>query len=133
MHENAVKQLGLPPEAVNGSAPHNGHGPGAATDTARPAGGPSIGEEVLNHALSGASGWVASRSARGRQKEPMSRAAMQSWLLRAVFLLFAALVLGSFACMAIGLLSVTEASALLMPVVVLVAMSMGIFLGQGGD
>lgn len=133
MHENALQQLGLPPEAVNGRA-HNGHDAAKGTDTARPTGEPSIGAEVLNHALSEASGWVASRRVRAQQRPPMTRAAMQAWLVRGTFLLLAALMLGSFAFIAVGLLSVTEASVLLMPVTVLAAMSMGIFLGgSGGD
>ncbi len=130
MHENAMQQLGVPPEAVNGSGRH---GSPKASDTARPTGDPSVGQEVLNHALSEASGWFASRRLRTHQKAPMSRAAMQAWLLRGVFVLFAAVVLGSFACIAVGLLSVTEASALLMPVAVLAAMSIGVFLGDRGD
>lgn len=133
MHENAQRQLGLAPDAVNGSAAHGAAGTATTTDTARPTGEPSISAEVLNHALSEASGWVAARRARAQEKGPMTRAAMIAWLLRGTFLLFAALVLGSFACIAVGLMSVTEASALLMPVAVLAAMSMGIFLGQSAD
>ena len=133
MHESALEQLGLPPgAAVNGSAPHDGRGAATPTDTARTAGEPSMGAEVLNHALSGASGWMVSRRLRA-QKPPMTRAAMQAWLLRGVFGLFAAAVICAFAFIAIGLMSVTEASALLMPVAVLAAMSMGIFLGGDGD
>lgn len=132
MHESALQQLGLPPEAaVNGSAPNDARGGPKATDTAKTTGEPSMGAEVLNHALSEASGWIVSRRMRA-PKPPMTRASMQAWLLRGAFGLFAAVVLGAFVFIAIGLMSVTEASALLMPVAILAAMSMGIFLGGDG-
>lgn len=132
MHEKALEQLGVPPEAVNGTSSRNGQGSAQPTGTARPPGEPSLGAEVLKHALSGAGGWVASRHERA-QKAPPSRASMQAWLVRGAFGLFAAILLGSFVFIAIGLMSVTEASALLMPVAVLAAMSIGIFLGDRGD
>ncbi len=133
MHENAMAQLGLAPKAANGYESHPGQQAPNEADTARATGESSISAEVLNHALSEASGWVASRRVRAQQKAPVTRASTQAWILRGAFGLFAAVVLGSFVFIAVGLMSVAEASALLMPVAILAAMSIGLFLGGSGD
>ena len=126
MHDNARQQLGLTPSGpVNGGAGDGASGHGGGTPTAED--GASRAADLVGTALTQASGWVARR---GQPSAPAVGVTTGAWLVRAAFGLFSVVVLASFVVIAIGLMSVGEATTLLMPVAVMAAMAIGIFLGD---
>ena len=112
---------------MNGATSANGHEPEAATTS----GAQQVAVAAANLMNATVDGGRKLMAAGGdEQRVPLSHTSMKAWLIRSVFMLFAATMMVSLVLLGLGLMGASEVAMILMPIATMAAAMFGFYFGD---